>query len=45
MSSGILSYLGKPIAYKTNLRAGKTGGRSVGVATGYRWVINAGGNT
>jgi hypothetical protein len=41
--SGIMDYLSKPMAYKTNLRSGKTGGRSVGVATGYRWVVNAGG--
>lgn len=43
VSSGILDYLSKPIAYKANLRAGQTGGRSVGVATGYRWVVSAGG--
>jgi len=43
ISSGIMDYLSKPIAYKTNIRAGKTGGKSVGVSTGYRWVVNAGG--
>jgi hypothetical protein len=43
ISSGILDYLSKPLAYKTNLRAGKTGGRSVGVSAGYRWIVNAGG--
>lgn len=43
ISSGIMDYLSKPIAYKTNIRAGKTGGKSVGVSAGYRWVVNAGG--
>jgi len=43
-ASGILDYLNKPIAYKTKLRAGKTGGRQVGISTGYKWVVGAGGN-
>lgn len=42
-ASGILDYLSRPIAYKTRLRAGKTGGKQVGIATGYRWIVGAGG--
>ncbi len=41
-SSGILQYLKTPILYKKNFRAGVRGGRSVGVATGMRWIMNAG---
>ena len=43
-ASGILDYLSNPIAYKTKLRAGKNGGRQVGISTGYKWVVGAGGN-
>ena len=39
-SSGILDNLGKPTAYKNNLRAGSKIGRSKGVDTGYRWIAN-----
>lgn len=42
-SSGILDYLKRPSAYKNNLRAGQRGGKSVGISTGYRWIINAAG--
>jgi hypothetical protein len=42
-SSGILDYLEKPAAYKKNLRAGQRAGKSVGISTGYRWIINAAG--
>ncbi len=42
-SSGIMNYLEKPVLYKEKLSAGKRGGRSVGVATGYRWMSQAGG--
>jgi hypothetical protein len=42
-SSGILDYLKKPTAYKNNFRAGARGGKSVGISTGYRWIINAAG--
>lgn len=41
-TSGIGAYLENPNVYKKNLPAGKRGGRSKGVATGYRWVANAG---
>lgn len=42
-SSGLLDYLNKPIPYKRNIRSGKTGGRAVGLSTGYKWIIGAGG--
>lgn len=41
-SSGIAQYLENPILFKSNLSAGKKSGRSKGVETGYRWIINAG---
>jgi hypothetical protein len=40
-SSGLLAYLNKPVAYKKNLLAGSRMGRSKGVDTGYKWIINA----
>jgi hypothetical protein len=39
-SSGILTYLKNAKTYKKNIGAGKTGGRSVGIASGYRWILN-----
>jgi hypothetical protein len=42
-SSGILDYLEKPTAYKKNFEIGKRAGKSVGISTGYRWIINAAG--
>jgi hypothetical protein len=42
-SSGILNYLNKPAAYKANFSRGSVAGKSVGLATGYRWIINAAG--
>ena len=41
-ASGMGAYLENPTIYKKNLAAGKRGGRSKGVSTGYRWVANAG---
>jgi hypothetical protein len=41
-TSGIGKYLENPQAYKKDLPSGKTMGRSKGVATGYRWIANAG---
>lgn len=41
-TSGIAAYLENPVVYKKNLPAGKKGGRSKGVSTGYAWVANAG---
>lgn len=40
-SSGILDYLENPKAYKTNIAMGSKGGRSVGLQTGFAWIINA----
>jgi hypothetical protein len=40
-SSGLLAYLNKPVAYKKNLLAGSKMGRSKGIDTGYKWIINA----
>jgi hypothetical protein len=40
--SGIMDYLENPEVFKKNLNAGKRGGRSLGVATGYSWVANVG---
>jgi len=42
-SSGILDYLKKPTAYKKNFSAGSNSGKSTGISTGYRWIINAAG--
>lgn len=41
-TSGIAQYLENPTVYKKNMSAGKRGGRSIGVSTGYRWIANAG---
>lgn len=40
-SSGLLAYLNKPTAYKKNILAGSRMGRSKGIDTGYKWIINA----
>ena len=40
-SSGIFNYLENPKVYKQNLKAGSRGGKGVGLATGYKWIINA----
>lgn len=41
-SSGMGQYLKNPILYKKNFAAAKRGGRSLGVETGIRWIMNAG---
>lgn len=41
-SSGIMNYLEKPILYKQKMSAGKRGGKSVGISTGYKWMSQAG---
>jgi len=41
-TSGIDKYLSNPTVYKKNLSKGKTGGKAVGVSTGYSWIANAG---
>jgi hypothetical protein len=40
-SSGIVKYLSKPTAYKSNLAAGSRGGRKKGLDTGFKWIANA----
>lgn len=40
--SGLGEYLSNPVAYKKNLNSGKINGRSVGIQTGYRWMVMAG---
>ena len=40
-SSGLLAYLNKPVAYKKNFLAGSKMGKSKGIETGYKWIINA----
>lgn len=41
-SSGLAQYFKYPKVYSKNLNAGKRGGRSLGVKTGYQWVATAG---
>lgn len=40
-SSGLAQYFERPEVFRKNLSSGKRGGRSVGRATGSRWVANA----
>jgi hypothetical protein len=40
-SSGLYSYIKKPVLYKNNFAAGSRVGRSVGVETGFKWIANA----
>lgn len=40
--SGLSEYLKNPEVYKKNLQQGKSGGRSVGVSTGFAWIAKAG---
>ena len=40
-ASGLYEYLNNPMAYKHNLKSGSTGGREVGISTGYTWIANA----
>jgi len=41
-ASGLAQYFKYPKVYAKNLNAGKRGGRSVGIKTGYQWVATAG---
>lgn len=38
---GLYDYLSKPTIYKKNFSAGIKGGKSVGQATGFKWIVNA----
>lgn len=40
-ASGLYSYLGTPMAYKTNLARGLESGRNYGRAVGNKWISNA----
>jgi len=40
-STGLYDYIKNPQVYKTNISAGVKGGRGVGQATGYKWIISA----
>jgi hypothetical protein len=40
-SSGLYSYIKKPVLYKQNFRTGSRVGRSAGVETGFKWIANA----
>jgi hypothetical protein len=41
-NSGIAQYLENPVQYKEGLRLGKTGGKSIGLEVGYKWISMAG---
>jgi len=41
-ASGLSKYFKYPKVYSKNLNAGKKGGRSLGLKTGYQWVATAG---
>jgi hypothetical protein len=41
-SSGVADYIRNPVAFKRNLKSGKSGGRSVGKKVGYNWIARAG---
>jgi hypothetical protein len=40
--SGVAKYLENPQVYKKDMQAGKKMGKSKGISTGYRWIVNAG---
>ena len=40
-SSGLYSYIKKPVLYKTNFTSGSRAGTSVGIETGFKWIANA----
>jgi hypothetical protein len=40
-SSGIYDYINRPTVFKKNIKAGSRVGKSKGVDTGYKWIINA----
>jgi hypothetical protein len=42
-SSGIAAYLERPAAFKKNFSKAKVGGKTLGVSTGYSWIVGAGG--
>lgn len=40
-SSGIYDYIKTPAIYKKNFASGAKSGRSIGVDTGFKWIVNA----
>jgi hypothetical protein len=40
-ASGIYDYISRPTVFKKNVKAGSRLGRSKGIDTGYKWIINA----
>ena len=40
-ASGIYDYISRPTVFKKNVRAGSRLGKSKGIDTGYKWIINA----
>lgn len=42
-ASGIAQYLENPAVFKRNFRGAKTGGRTLGIKTGFSWIVAAGG--
>ena len=40
LESGMFQHLKNPVLYKQNFAAGKTQGKTKGVATGFKWVTN-----
>ena len=40
--SGLKDYFNKPVVYKKNFQKGRAYGKSVGISTGYSWIVNAG---
>lgn len=41
-ASGLAGYFKYPKVYARNMAKGKSGGKSVGIKTGYQWIVNAG---
>ena len=40
-SSGLYDYIKKPTVFKKNIKVGSKVGKSKGIDTGYKWIINA----
>ena len=40
-ASGLYDYINNPVVYKRNLSAGAKVGKTKGIDTGYKWIINA----
>ena len=40
-ASGIYDYINKPTVFKKNIKAGSKVGKSKGIETGFKWIVNA----